>query len=91
MSEQVKALTDVVKDVATVKKMAADVAVEMRQNIADVTEGLLLAKEMSGVLKDAGSELRGALGLGSNHPPREGEAPKTGQEGNGATAPKTGQ
>lgn len=69
MSVEVKSLTDVVKDITTVKEQAAFVAQQLRQNISDVTEALQMTDEVSRALREAGAELRGALGVQSNNPP----------------------
>jgi len=72
VAAEVKGLTDVVKDIGSVKQQASQVAGELRNNIAEVQTALGLVSEVSNALKDAGAELRGALGLQTNNPPHSG-------------------
>ena len=69
MATEVKGLTDVVKDISTVKQQASSVAADLRKNMDDVQQALGLVSEVSNALKDAGAELRGALGVQTNNPP----------------------
>ncbi len=76
MSNEVKSLTQVVReDLAALKDQAATLAAELRANISEVAEGLSMAKEVSTALRDAGAELRGALGVQTNSPPPDDPKP----------------
>lgn len=69
MSEQVKNVSEVAREIAGVSSLASDVASKLRENINNVKEALGQADAVSGALKSAGDELRGVLGILSNNPP----------------------
>ena len=72
VSAEVKGLTDVVKDISTIKEKASQVAADLRANTANTNESLDMVAELSKALKEADAELRGALGIQTNHPPSSG-------------------
>lgn len=69
MSDEVKAVSEVAKDIAVVKELARSVATELRASIAEVTDHLHIAKDVSSALRAAGLELRQVLGTTTNNPP----------------------
>ncbi len=71
MSNDVKAVSDVAKELKGISDRARSLAAEMRQNIKDVTEALDVTQEVSKSLRDSGAELRGILGTQTNRPPSE--------------------
>lgn len=71
MSNDVKQVADVAREIADVGRRARAVADELRGNLAAVGEALEIAEGVSKALRDAGAELRGVLGAQTNNPPSE--------------------
>ena len=64
-------VTGVAREVADVGKRARSVADDLKRNIGAVNEALDVAEGLSEALGQAAGELRGALGVQTNNPPRD--------------------
>lgn len=73
MSEQVKNVSEVAREIADVNAKAKEVAADLKTNLSAVSEALDVAKDVSLALRNAGAELRGILGIHSNNPPPDGK------------------
>lgn len=76
MSSQVKGVSEVAKEVAGINELARTTAVDLRKNLDDVRNALVLTGELSQALKDAGVELRSVLSPQTNHPPTDSDEQK---------------
>lgn len=76
MSAEVKNVSEVVRGaVADIKKTAADVADKLRQRTDEAKLALDMVDQFGSELGQATAELRALLGVNSNSPPSEEEAP----------------
>jgi len=69
MSQDVKQVTDVARQIADVGVEARKISADLKASISEVREALGVAGEVSNALRSAGAELRGVLGLNTNNPP----------------------
>ncbi len=68
----VDGVTDAVKAVSEISKLAQDVKAELEKEANGVTEALQLTREhLTKPLRGAGADLRGALGILTNNPPSD--------------------
>lgn len=73
----VNQVTESARAIAEVGAAARKVREKLDQSIADVRDALGVADEVADALRSAGAELRGALGVQTNNPPRD-DAPAGG-------------
>ena len=69
MSNEVKQVTEVAKDIVELGSRARGVGKRLRQDITDTHQALDVAEDVSKALQSAAAELRGALGITTNSPP----------------------
>lgn len=69
-SGDVKQVSESARAIAKVGEDARRVREKLEESIREVTEALGVADEVATALRSAGAELRGALGIQTNSPPR---------------------
>lgn len=75
MSDEVKNVTDTVRQIAEVKEAAKQTAANLKKSIDEINEGLAQVNGLAKSLSEVGVELRSVLAPTTNAPPDTTESP----------------